>query len=180
MGMVWNSSTASNDEDSMSELTPEILREYLAYDAITGEFTRRISTAPSVKVGDVAGSSDGLYTKINLLGKRYYAHRLAWLYVYGVWPQNEVDHINGDKFDNRIENLREATRSQNCANRPALATSKSGVKGVCWDARKRRWIAQIRVDGVSRIIGHFESQSAAKAAYDAAAVDGFGEYARSA
>ena len=116
-----------------------------------------------LKLGNVAGSlkSTG-YTAIKFKGKMYQAHRLAWLYVHGYMPKNIIDHINGNKSDNRICNLREATRSENNHNAILRKDSKSGVKGVHWCNRNKRWIASIRINKKSIYVGSFINIETAK------------------
>ncbi|MCK9994454.1 MAG: hypothetical protein Dbin4_02974, partial [Alphaproteobacteria bacterium] len=101
----------------MAELTQSRLKELLHYDPDTGVFTRRVQTSSNARVGDVAGClhPEG-YRHIQIDGKRYAAHRLAWLYMTGEWPTNQLDHLNGVRDDNRWGNLREATHGQNQQN----------------------------------------------------------------
>ena len=157
------------------KLTAEILREMLAYDAVTGTFRwkRGFARAP---IGSIAGKTWNSYTQIGVLGRLHYAHRLAWLYVYGVWPAGEIDHINGDGADNRIANLRDVTRGQNLANRRAMTLSETGLKGV--ERSRERWIARIASAGERRYLGTFDTPELAHAAYVAAARELHGEYAR--
>ena len=96
------------DHDS---ITADELRSILHYNPLTGVFTRIRSAHPH-RVGVVVGSVSHGYILIGLLGKRYRAHRLAWLYVYGTWPKHDIDHINRNRSDNRICNLRDVTRQQ--------------------------------------------------------------------
>lgn len=118
------------------ELTAERLRELLSYDPETGIF-RRVATRRQVKSGDIAGSDDGKgYWRIRVNGEKHRAHRLAWLYVNGAWPIDQLDHINGDKLDNRICNLREATNSENQQNRSLPKSNTSGRLGVHFDKQK--------------------------------------------
>lgn len=161
----------------MTALTADRLREVLTYDPETGVFRWKVRTSIRVTVGEVAGYLRDGYRFITIDGRKYRAHRLAWLYMYGVWPA-ELDHVNGDRADNRISNLREATRTQNNANTPIRKNNTSGVKGVCWDKRKRKWMAQIRVRGVQRFLGYYETTEEAGEAYAAAAARYFGEFAR--
>jgi hypothetical protein len=104
-----------------AKLTAERLRKRLRYDAETGLFTRRVGSGHA-HAGDMAGSvhSTG-YVRICIDGGRYTAHRLAWLYVHGVWPSGQIDHINRNRSDNRIANLRER-RHRVALRRPALQT----------------------------------------------------------
>lgn len=152
-------------------LTAETVRELLDYEPETGVF-RWLSDAANgrTKKGTVAGSlSRSGYRRIKLNRSRYQAHRLAWLYVYGEWPSDEIDHINALRDDNRIENLRIASRSQNRAN---SKSRRAGLKG----AYKGRsgFTAVCR----GRYIGHFDTAEEAHAAYCAAAEKHFGEFAR--
>lgn len=152
----------------MAEKLLARLRELFSYDPVTGVFTRRTSVGGS-KAGSVAGHAayDG-YVYIQADGKRYSAHRLAWLFVHGRWPYEQTDHINGVRSDNRIANLREATNLQNVQNQKSAHSNNksSGVLGVSWHSRDRKWRAQIQVDGKKKLIGSYDSIAEAKAAYD--------------
>lgn len=106
------------------------------------------------------------------------AHRVAWAIFYGEWPSSEVDHINCDPVDNRIINLRSASRSQNERNKRLRADNKSGFKGVSWYARDEKWQATIRIHGKSRGLGYYGSPEAAHEAYCRAAAELHGEFAR--
>lgn len=112
-------------------LTHERLKHFLSYELETGVFTR-VAPCRGVRVGDPAGrkTSHG-YWRITIDKKTYAAHRLAWFYVHGVWPVGDVDHMNGNRQDNRIANLREATRSLNMQNlHCATRANKTGLLGV--------------------------------------------------
>lgn len=150
-------------------LTAERLRELVHYDPVTGIFTSRINCG-KVRVGDASGkiNRDG-YRQIQVDGRLYSAHRLAWLYVHGRWPTPMVDHESRDKDDNRIANLREVTKSQNQQNIGPQSNNKSGYKGVREEKRTGRWRAQIRIDGVQHHLGTFATPELASAAYAAAA-----------
>lgn len=80
-------------------------------------------------------------------------HRIAWFIHYGSWPEYNIDHINGDKLDNRIGNLRSVTQSENCKNRAIPKSNASGVHGVYWDKHANKWKAQIRVNGRAITLG---------------------------
>jgi hypothetical protein len=134
------------------------LKQLLVYDSNTGIFTWKTSLNPKIKIGSVAGHKDNKgYIRIKLNGKSYKAHRLAWLYVYGLWPVNIVDHINNIKDDNRILNLREASDSENQYNSLLRKSNTSGFKGVYFHKKKLKWIAQCRVDKKLNYIGQFDS-----------------------
>ncbi len=157
------------------------VREALDYDPETGNFTWREPLSSRAKVGQRAGRKDGRgYIRIGLDGFYYNGHRLAWLYVYGEWPDGGLDHRNRDKTDNRIENLRLATKSQNMANSYRRKDNASGFKGIYFqkDKRKRPWLAQIRKDGKKFHLGYFPTPEEGHAAYAAAARRLFGEFAR--
>lgn len=115
----------------LADLTADRLKEVLSYDKNTGEFFWIKSLSHRINIGEKAGTyRNNGYTKISLDGKPYFCHRLAWLYVYGNWPKENIDHINNIKDDNRIENLREASQSQNNMNRASYGTKVCVAKGV--------------------------------------------------
>lgn len=160
-------------------LNQQQLKSLLHYDSETGIFTWRVCLANAAPVGSVAGT---IYKKgnryITIRRKRYQAHRLAWLYVYGTWPSLEIDHRNLERDDNRIQNLREATNQGNSANRRVFK-GKALPKGVT--ARPDgRYRARIRVDGKLIHLGYFNTPRAANAAYAVAAKKYFGDFARAA
>lgn len=147
-------------------LTAERLREMVHYDPETGRFTWLKSNSVCIKVGTEAGarSDHKGYRRIQIDGKRYKVQVLAWLYMTGQWPENEVDHKDRDGGNNRWVNLRPATRKQNCENRRPWG--QSGIRGVFKEGNK--WAARIRHNGVSRRIGTFETADSAIAARRAA------------
>lgn len=155
------------------------LIETFSYDAETGIF-RRIKPIAGRRIGDVAGRINGNgHRQIGISGKRYMAHRLAWLYVYGVWPSKELDHINGIRDDNRIVNLREATRSENCRNRKKPVTNTSGLKGVTWHKAANKWAAQIKDYAQKhKHLGTFDCPAAAHFAYQVASDKLHGDFAK--
>jgi hypothetical protein len=159
--------------DSMSDadftlLTHERLKELLSYDIDSGTFTWKKSIAPNIKIGSVAGSIDAHgYTVIGVDKKHYKAHRLAWLFVTGEFPKKFIDHINGNRADNRIKNLREATKSENAQNqRSPIGKTASGALGVT--KHKEKFRARIQIDGHLKHLGLFDTVSDAYAAYIAA------------
>jgi hypothetical protein len=162
-------------------LTAERLREVLSYDPKEGVFVWRVSPTRRVKAGAIAGSTNNRgYRRIGIDGKSYHASRLAWFYIHGEWPEREIDHRNVDPSDNRISNLRLATRSENCANKRRAATNSSGMKGVVRRRDMNKWHAKIWKNGVHYHLGYFSTPEAAHAAYSKAANDLFGEFARTA
>ncbi len=149
-----------------STLTQERLREVLHYDPETGIFTWRVNRAQMV-AGSVAGGPNGKgYWYIKIDRYSYPAHRLAWLYVHGVWPPFDTDHHDTKPSNNRIDNLREATRGQNRQNmRKAHKNNKAGLLGVMWHKQSQRWRAKITVDGKGIHLGNFLTPELASAAY---------------
>ena len=123
------------------------LKKILYYNQKTGVFIWMVSKSNRVKVGDIAGSLHIIhgYIKIKINGKLYQAHRLAFLYVNGMLPKDEVDHINHNKADNRFSNLREVTHRENGKNLSKITTNTSGIMGVSWHKSNLRWIAFITV-----------------------------------
>lgn len=160
-------------------LTAERLRGLLSYDPSTGHFLWRVKPRPQGRIGDEAGCVGGHgYISIHVAGRRYLAHRLAWLHVHGEWPPRQIDHRNCVKTDNRLSNLRLADKSQNAANGAAHRDSSSGVKGVHWFKQRGMWKAEICVRGRRRTVGVFHDLDEARRAYARAAHDAFGEFAR--
>ena len=153
------------------ELTAERLRGLLSYDQATGVFTWREKPSPRIHAGAVAGTvmSHG-YRHIKI-GDRYYkAHRLAWLYVVGSWPQAHIDHRNCHRDDNRFDNLREASRAINSQNRRNASRGKRSCNllGAYLDRNSGRWNSKLRVNGRVRFLGCFATAEEAHEAYVAA------------
>lgn len=149
-------------------MTHSDLLRTLSYDPLTGVFTRLIPSGPS-KIGDIAGwiARNG-YGEVRMHGKRYLLHRLAWFYVYGEMPALFIDHVNGIRSDNRIINLREATRKQNGENMTLTLRNKSGYRGVSWSKSLKKWVAQVGHHGGVHYIGAFDVvEDAAQAALKA-------------
>lgn len=147
-----------------ADLTAARLRELLTYDAEDGSLRWR-ATRPKAPAGAVAGSRQRIgYVVIRLDGTLHYAHRLAWLYVTGRWPANSVDHIDGDKGNNRWQNLRDVPHQKNCQNQHR-AQGEAGMLGAVKNTRSGCWRAVITINGKQRHIGTFQNPDAAHAAY---------------
>jgi hypothetical protein len=158
-------------------LTLEYLKSVLSYDPLTGVFTYINAPARKIKVGDIAGTVESSgYIRIEIKGKPYRAHRLAWFYTYGEWPRGFLDHKNLDKSDARLDNLRPTTCSGNVGNTPVQKDNKLGIKGVC--KVKYGYIAQLHRKSGRKYLGIFKTPEEASAAYAKAAVEYFGEFAR--
>ena len=161
--------------------TPEELRTLLRYEPSTGKLFWRDVGSPqrrakyAGKEAFTANDGNG-YRQSRIDGEQYRAHRVIWAMVHGAWPAQQVDHINGDRADNRLCNLRSATSSQNGANRRRVRGS-SIFLGVCLHKQSGRWTAHIQKNGRRRYLGIFPTESAAHEAYAAAAQEAHGEYA---
>ncbi len=156
-------------------LTADEARRVLDYNRETGALTWKVSGA-RFKAGDVAGSPSEGYYNICINYRLHKAHRLAWLMHYGLWPDGQVDHIDGNRGNNAIANLREATNRQNGRNRPKQRNNSSGYKGV--SPSNGKWRAQITTSDGYQYIGTFDTPELAHAAYLEAASRHFGEFAR--
>lgn len=156
-------------------ITARRLRALMHYAPDTGVFTWKVTKGSRAIAGTVAGTVTRNVQKtiprrrIYVDGRFYWAHRLAFLYMTGSWPEYDVDHINGNPLDNRWSNLRDVPRQINCQNlRRARADSKSGLLGVSWDSSRSRWFACIRHNGKTIGLGRFEDMHEAHEAYLAA------------
>jgi hypothetical protein len=147
-------------------ITQSELKSILHYDQETGLFTWLINKAKRTKIGDIAGTEKRGYQSIKINYQTYYAHRLAWLYVYGELPKNMIDHINGNTSDNRIENLRDVTNIINQQNqKKARKDNESGFLGVNWHKASNKWAAQIQINKIKKHIGLFDNAEEARKAY---------------
>lgn len=147
------------------KLTSGELRRLLTYNANTGVFTWNTRVSQRCRIGDTATGrvTSGGYIQITISGRVYVAHRLAWLYVYGEWPDDELDHVNGNRSDNRIVNLRPATRKQNMENKRLYKNSSSGSRGVSWDSKAGMWRASVTSLGKAHHLGFFHDKEEAAA-----------------
>lgn len=146
------------------------LLEVIRYDPETGTFYWKVATSRKIRVGSVIatrskGARGGIYLQGRVDGRICRLHRLAWLYMTGSWPANEIDHINGDSTDNRWLNLRDVPRAVNQQNvRSAKRNSKTGLLGA-FPARGGKFRAAIRVGQEFHHLGHFDTAKEAHAAY---------------
>ena len=164
----------------MTELTQARLKELLHYKAETGVFTRAKGIQGGGKIGSIAGYPHHTgYIYIGVALKIHLAHRLAWLYIYGEFPKNGIDHINGIKTDNRIINLRACNQSENLMNTGAWPANKSGYKGVSWNGKDKRWRAQARLNRKFYYLGQFMDKEAAAECYQKFCKDNHGIFYRS-
>ena len=137
-------------------ITQQRLHEILDYDPNTGEFRWKISTNHRIKIGQIAGSGPSRkkarYSQIMIDGKLYMTHRLAWLFVYGQFPNKEIDHKDGNRLNNKINNLRELSSKENSQNKQRYKSNKTGITGVWWIKEKKKWGSKIS----NTILGYYE------------------------
>ena len=158
-------------------------KDNFRYDPDTGHlwWTKRVGRRPFDKPAGCLDKTTGYirvsYKRQGIL-TQYRAHRLAWFLYHGVWPKDQVDHINNVRDDNRIVNLREATGSENQGNRKIQVGCSSKYKGVRWSKPAKKWVARIMVNYKAIHIGCYDSEQEAALAYNKAALEYFGEYAK--
>lgn len=151
-------------------LTFERLKELLHYDPETGEWRWLTPINKRAKIGDAVGTiSVHGYRIITIAGVKYRSSRLAYLYVKGSWPPDEMDHEDRCKLNDRWNNLRVVSRSENALNRDLQSNNFSGARGVHWDNKASKWVAQVKSNGLTHWVGGFDSFDDAVAARDAAA-----------
>lgn len=150
------------------KLTQERLKEILHYDPDTGLFTR-------IKNKKNVGSKNALgYLTIFVLNKQYLSHRLAWLYIYGYFPETDIDHIDQDKANNKLSNIRVVSRQCNMRNTHLQANNTSGIKGVAWHKPSNRWMVRIKVNKKELYLGLVKYKNdAAKLRWEAEKKYGF-------
>lgn len=155
---------SSDMVDALRSRCCELL-EYLPED---GSLRWRVGRRGSAKAGDVAGTVEtNGYIRLRIDGRRYQAHRLVWLIAFGRMPDGEIDHINGNRSDNRLANLRDVTGRQNTQNRQRAYKSKArtDVVGPSFQTSRGMWLVNIRVDGRSKFIGRYLTIDEAESAY---------------
>lgn len=165
----------------MSKLPPfplETFKDYLGYEVDTGHLYWIKSLSFRAPVGKRAGSASHGYISLGFRGKSVPAHLIVWFMHKGEWPDKEVDHINGSRSDNRIENLRLATDSEQQCNRRMDRRNSSGVKGVYWNKHAGKWQAYITKHGRVMYLGIFANIEDAKAARERAQALHHGEFVR--
>jgi hypothetical protein len=158
-------SPAKSQEDFAADVAE--LRRVLHYNPDTGVFTWACQLSYRGKIGDVAGAIDGNgYRMIGVRGRQLHAHRLAWLYIHGKWPEADIDHIDGVRSANRIANLRAVPRSVNAQNlKGPMRNSTTGFLGVTTDSRDGMFVVKIGLDGKHHYLGRYETAPEAHAAY---------------
>lgn len=162
---------------AFADVSVDRLRVALTFDFETGDILWR-EPAPGRKVGRTAGWVCKGHRHITVDYQTMQAHRAMWAVFYGEWPTELIDHRDTNPLNNRITNLRVATKAENGFNRGAQKNNKSGLKGVSWLKRERLFIAQIRANGINYRLGYFKKAEDAAAAYAAAAAIYHGDFAR--
>lgn len=164
-----------------SNLSHARLRAAVTYDPNSGRFFRDYPPSrrrPYAKTREVGFSTDKGYRHILVDGRRYIAHRLAWFWMTGNWPPDQVDHIDGNKANNAWVNLRQATNSQNQANTKTRRNNRAGLKGAHYLKASGKWTSRVKVNGSRYFLGLFDTPEQAHAAYAVAAGKYFGKFAR--
>jgi len=165
------------------ELTQERLMEVVVYDPAKGTFKRKCEPSrrhPNGRVKNTGTRTTKGYISIFVDGSKYLAHRLAWLYMTGDCPQDQIDHIDKNPGNNAWRNLREANNSQNQANTGVRKDNRVGLKGAHYFSKTGQWTSRIRANGEDRFLGYFETPEQAHKAYTLAAASIHGEFARAA
>ena len=158
--------------------TADRLNREFSFDAETGIVTRKLAVA-NQPVGKIVGSSNrDRYLCAQIDYCKFRLHRAIWAMVYGSWPTSEIDHINGDRRDNRLVNLRHVSRQQNAKNQGIRTDNKTGHKGVSWSNGKKKWVAFISLGGKSKNLGAYNDILEAVEAYRRASQMFHGEFAR--
>jgi hypothetical protein len=166
--------TASEKEDLISQ---ELVKALFSYSSETGIFTRKLTTGQKAQKGSIAGSlQPSGYILLEINGNTYRAHRVAWLYMYGEFPDRAIDHIDRDRANNSIANLRLATAQENIRNSGLRTDNSTGYRGVSLDKRSGRYRAYIYLDGKQKSLGYHSTAEDAAAAYNEAAKKLFGEF----
>ena len=160
------------------EITQKILKDNFFYDESCGNFIRLKLSRSGSPEGSIAGTLNRKlgYIVFFIKGKLYYAHRLAWLYMTGEFPENQIDHIDGNRANNSWSNLRGATAQDNMKNQILKCNNKSGYKGVSYSNSKQKYVAQCRIDKKFKFLGHYDSPEDASTAYITYTKEHMGEY----
>lgn len=171
---IWK---PEHDGHAPPKLTQELLRKLVRFDgeryfwnsrprsmfATENGYTAWNATFADTETFNAIAKQSG-YCRTGIFGKTYPSHKLIWLFHYGAFPTQQIDHINGIRHDNRLENLRLVTHAENCRNRRIPTTNTSGTIGVTWVAGRRKWRAQIRFNGETHNLGQFKHKADAIAA----------------
>lgn len=172
-----DTSRADGGLKNLQKISISTLNEWLVYDSETGCLKWKKRKSPSANAGDIVGCKNSrgyIHFRIDKISLT--CHRTAWAMYYGEWPELFIDHINGDRSDNKISNLRLASRSENNRNAAIRKDNKTGMKGVRFCLRDKKYIAHIRINGKSICLGYFDSAIQAQGAYAEKAKEIHGEF----
>ena len=144
----------------MKELRIDLINRLFSYNDESGVLSWKVKLNRSIKVGREAGTVNkyNKYRIVTINNKKYMSHRIIWAHVYGFWPSNDIDHINHNRSDNRIENLREVTQKENRRNMSLDVRNKSGVAGVSWSKDINMWSVFIKPYDKNLYLGMFEDK----------------------
>lgn len=164
-GLPESKDDQSNAQDARTQsgmkkrklLTQERVRELFDYNPETGIVTRKTDAGGGTRVGDIVGTSKNSWghLRVSIDGKRYFLHRVVWLWVYGYMPEGLIDHINRKGWDNRIVNLREESDLCNARNASLRPDNKTGIKGVHFHNKTAKWLARVAINGEEKYLGVF-------------------------
>ena len=158
-------------------LTHELLLELFLYDSNTGTLKWKKLNRKRKEEGAGTLLPSG-YLQVSINYKSYLLHRVIWMYVYGEWPSRCIDHINGNRSDNRLINLRLATHAENSHNMKTHKDNTSGYKGVYFQKRRGKWAARIQINGKRKELGRFNTPEEASDAYKTASIKYHGNFSR--
>lgn len=153
-----------------TELTQERVRTLFDYDSESGILLRKFKSGKLKPCGHKPTHSVG-YGQVNIGEKMHLTHRIIWLWYYGSWPQNEIDHIDRDRMNNRIGNLKSVTRAENNHNKGLSSNNSSGFPGVGWSKRDKKYYAQIWINSKKIHLGYFTAPEEAYLAYQLAKIE---------
>lgn len=147
------------NEDKPQAPSKDQLEKLFNYDHSTGALLNRAGKYIDGEAGHFDATTG--YRRVSINNKKYYTHRVIWAMLHGEWPEGQIDHVNHNKVDNRISNLRLCSHKDNGRNQKKASNNTSGVTGVYWDNRYSRWMAAIMIDGINKFLGYFEDKEEA-------------------
>ena len=163
----------------MRTIPIDMLKQIFSYDPVSGHVYWNIPRRNGTKAGDIAGKIDSTsgYVRVTFAQKILKTHRIAWALTYGEWPTLDIDHINNNRSDNRLSNLRLASRAENIRNKKKHNNTKCTLKGATpYINYEGKYIAQINIFGIQKNLGVFDSEQAAHDKYCEVAKEEFGEF----
>jgi hypothetical protein len=163
-------------KNAYTDLTADFVRNRFWYEPWTGQLSYRIPPNSCYKQGDPVGTKTLKgYIRVVIDWKHYLSHRIIWLWMTGEWPEFEIDHIDGNKANNKWSNLRKAQSFQNMHYKGVQINNTSGFKGV-WKSSAHRWCAEIKIRGIKHIVGHYDTPEEASKARNAFAKKALGKF----